>query len=107
MEFIITELVTTFGISRPMAIVIMLLIFGCGASLVTLSALIVRVKMHADHFDVNDKNIDRAKNSAESAYDVALDAMKTAYHTKGVLEGLKIKPIITDIDDTITSTNQK
>ncbi len=36
-----------------------------------------RLQMHADHFSVNDDNINRAANRADKAQDIALHALKS------------------------------
>lgn len=87
MESLITELVEIFGIVRGLAIVLMILIMGAGSSLVIMVGLVVRVRMHADHFDVNDRNIDRAKDLSMKALDVAIQATEQSHYTKGLMEG--------------------
>lgn len=88
MDTLIERLVILFGISESLAIVITILLFGCGVSLTVLAGLVVRVKMHADHFDVNDKNIDRAKEHAKVADERAVEAIKISAKNEGKLEVL-------------------
>ena len=88
MDTLIERLMILFGISESLAIVVTILLFGCGFSLTILAGLVVRVKMHADHFDVNDKNIDRAKDHAKTADDRAVEAIRVSAKNEGKLEVL-------------------
>jgi hypothetical protein len=88
MDTLIERLVLLFGITESLAIVVTILLFGCGASLTILAGLIVRVKMHADHFDVNDKNIDRAKDHAKRADDRAVEAIRISSKNEGKIEAI-------------------
>jgi hypothetical protein len=88
MDTLIERLMILFGITEPLAIVITILLFGCGFSLTILAGVVVRVKMHADHFDVNDRNIDRAKDHAILADERAVNSLKMSAKNEGKLEAL-------------------
>ena len=89
METIITELMQAFAIQRALAIVLTLLCIGAGSTTILVIGLLVRIKMHADHFDVNDKNIDRANDLSIEAIRHANSATRDAAYTRGQMSMIK------------------
>ena len=77
-----------FEINEGLASLLALLTLGAGCSLVFMAGLFVRVKMHAGHFDVNDKNIDRANESSATAIIIANKATADAAYAKGATDTL-------------------
>jgi len=87
MESLITELVQAFDIGRGLAIVLMVLLFGAGSSLIILAMLTVRVRMHASHFDVIDRNMDDANKLSLEAIRQSNEAGNKASYAQGLIDG--------------------
>ena len=84
---IIQTIMAAFNVSEPMAVLIIVFVAGAVTVASMVIGLLVRIKMHADHFNVNDTNIDRAnKNSFESSRQ-AHSATRDAAYTRGYVVG--------------------
>ena len=88
MESIIIELMQAFDIGRGLAIVLTLLCIGAGSTAVIMACLLVRTRMHADHFDVVDGNVKASTKVALHALEASTDAIKTASYNDGYLDGI-------------------
>ena len=83
----LADLVQALGVTRPAAIILTGLIIGCLFTMAMVTKIMVRQNMHSSHFDVNDKNIDRANQLALESIRNANVANRDAAFARGYLMG--------------------
>lgn len=78
------SIMSSLGINGNLAVLLLLLMIGAGLSIIQMARQGVRLKMHADHFDVLDKiQVESLRQSSKS--------LEQSAYTKGMLDGIFIK----------------
>lgn len=76
---IIEDVASMFSVSRPMALLIIIMCVSTALGTLSRIYMMVRVGFHAMHFDVLKKDVERAKDDADRSAERAHKALLLSY----------------------------